>query len=494
MLAMNRAWFSDKRLPWALAFVLGLLVKFCWPLVSFDMPLGYDPGFYRYLFLVHATGFPPFALADLEPWARGHPLGLFFFSTVLIRLGVPVDWLIGWVWNVFPVVLAGALALTVRRRHGGLAAVFTLLAALLSVAYFDGFAAMYWKTYASLFWAVLAYDALDRRSWWSVPLGFLAVVTHHQTGLLFGLAFTAWIILPLLPFTRSTEKVIDAAMGMKRLFMLAGFGLFILAAGVLAYLPVWKEAVLDHLPALLGRGEVASGSFPPATFYLRTQGLLLAAGAYGFWLSLRRERWTLWQLSVLWCLVFVVLRLLFYRRFFLQLDFFLLPFAGIALADLWRRFPLPSGRGALAVLCAIQLFIMQQSIIGRGPIVDDETYAAVVAARDVVPEEGYVLTLENESAVVLRGWLPEHHVGGPGLFESVWALPEWEVFLLGESWERETMLSRLPYRPVYIFATPYFRQYYAEYADTFLQDPCFEETAVPMLLRASCIDDTPAQP
>lgn len=488
MLSTNRAWVSDKRLLWtALALLLGLLFKFLWPLFVFETPLGYDPGFYRYLFVTHAQGFPPFVIADLEPWARGHPLGLFFFTTIFLKLGLPVDWLVGWIWNMFPVVLAVALALVVRRKHGNHAAVFTLLAALMSVAYFDGFAAMYWKAYASLFWMVLAYDALDRRSWLSVPLGILAVATHHQTGLLFGLAFMAWIALPLLPFSHSTERVLDPRMGLRRILMIAGFGLIILVAGLLMYLPVWTEAVAQHLPALFGRGEVASGSFPAASFYLRTQGILLAAGAYGLYLNIRRERWTLWQLSVLWCLVFVVFRLLFYRRFFLQLDFFLMPFAGIGMAHLWKAYPQISYRGVFVVLCAIQLFIMQQSMATRGPIVDRETFDAVIAARDIVPDEGYILALENESAVVLRGWLTDKHVGGPGLFESVWALPEWEVFLLGTQEERALMLSRLPYRPVYIFATPYFRSYYGEYAEAFLNDPCFKPTSNPMVLHAACL-------
>lgn len=469
------------------ALIIGLALKFCWPLAAYDVPLGYDVGFYRYLFLAHAEGFPPFALADLAPWARGHPLGLFFFTTVYIRLGLPVDWLIGWIWNIFPVLLAAALALVVRRRHGNITAIFTLMAALLSVAYFDGFAAMYWKTFASLFWVVLAYDALERRSWLGVPFGVLAVATHHQTGLLFGLAVGAWALLPFAPFTRSTEQVVDPRMSPRRLLILAAAVLALVGIGLLFYLPIWEEAVLQHLPALFGRGEAASGNFPPASYYVRTQGLLLAAGAYGFWLNVRRERWTLWQLSVLWCLIFVIFRLLFYRRFFLQLDFFLLPFASIGLADLWSRFPRPSHRAMFLALSAVQLALMVQSILARGPVADDATFAAAVAARDLVPADGYVLALENESAVLLRGWLPDRHVGGPGLFESQWGLAEWEVFLLGTPAERSLMLARLPWRPIFVFATPYFREYYGEYAEEFLRDPCFASTASPMLLHAACL-------
>jgi hypothetical protein len=476
----------ERTIMWiAVAVFAALLVKFLWPLFVFDLPLGYDVGFYRYLFITHAQGFPPFWIAELEPWAREHPLGLFFFTTILMRLGVPADWLIGWIWNVFPVLLALALANTMRRRHGNLAALGTLIAALLSIAYFDGFAAMYWKTYASLFWCVLAFDSLERRQWWfAIPFGIIAVATHHQTGLLFGLVFISWLVLPFMPFVYSTKT--ENALRTRDLLIAAGAGALILVFGLLAYLPILREAIYTHLPALLGQTEAGSGSFPPASFYLRTEGFLLLLGAYGMHLSLRRERWTVWQLAVLWSLLFVVMRMLFYRRFFLQLDFFLLPFAGLAFAHIWVRFSELKLRGLFALLLIIQCLLMQRAILRNEPISESETFAAVLNARDAVPANAFILSLENDSAVLLRGWMPERAVGGPGLFASQWSMEQWGDFLLGSHEQRVSLLAQLP-QPTYLLVTPYFRDYYGEYAESFLKDSCFEKTPNVMLYRVTCI-------
>lgn len=400
---------------------------------------------------------------------------------------MPVDWLVGWIWNLFPVVLAGTFAAVISNRYGRFIGMCTLIAALLSVAYFDGFAAMYWKTFASLFWCVLAFRAFERRSWLGIPFGILGVATHHQTGLLFGLVFLSWIILAALPFTQSTQTTFLSGkkLSPRLVFMTVGAGAVILIIGILAYLPIWRDAVLTNLPALLGQTEAASGNFPPPLFYVQTEGILLLLGAYGFVQNIRRERWTLWQLSVIWSFLFVALHLLFYRRFFLQLDFFLLPFAGMALADIWTRFATVGARLSLIAVCLVQVALMVNTITLRKPPVSDETLAAAINAGNVVEQDGFILGLDPDSATLLRGWAPDKHVGGPGLFESQWSFDQWKRFLLGSHNERAALIAHMP-QPLYVFVSPQFATYYGSYADQFLSDSCFMHTDHPMLYRAAC--------
>lgn len=465
--------------------MIGLFVKFFWSFFAFEQPLGYDPGMYRYLFVRHAEGVPPFVMADLEPWARGHPLGLFFFTSLALKAGLPVDWLLGWIWNLAPIVLVVAFAGVMGRRHGSLVGLLTLIAALLSVAFFDGFAAMYWKTYASLFWCVLTFDALERRSWWSIPLGILAVATHNQTGLLFGLVFLSWVALPFMPWARSTQKgFLRRKLTMKNVLLYAVIGFLILAVGLAWYFPIWQEAVLTHLPSLFGKDDVAAGSFPPVSFYLRMSGILLLLGAYGLFMNIRKERWTLWQLAVIWSFLFVALRLMFYRRFFLQLDFFLLPFAAIGIADIWSR--RRAVRAGLVLALIVQCAIAFQVSLTRGPVLEAQAYDAVTTLSGRVPDDAFIMGLENISVMALRGWLPHHRVGGPGMFDVPWSYEQWEQFLLGTHEERLALLRTIE-GPVYLFVTPFFRDYYDEYGEEFLRDPCFVPVEAPFLYRVGCV-------
>lgn len=483
-------YFYRQPLFWIVfGLVAALLVKYGWPLLRFDLPMGYDTGFYRYLFIRHADAFPPFWIADLDPWAREHPLGLFFFSTILIRLGIPVDWLIGWAWNLFAVILLCTLSWTAGKRFGRDVGIWTLVACLLSVSSFDGFAAMYWKTFASMFWCVLAFRSIERRSWWTVPFGIFAVATHQQTGLLFGLVILSYLALPFIPFSAATHPLSLRRIRPRDLLLASGALILLFAFGLLVYLPVWTDVVMQHLPALLGKTEVSSGSFPPPSFYLLHEGCVLLAGILGFVLNVRKERWTPWQLAVLWSLLFVVARLLFYRRFFLQLEFFLLPFAGIGFAAIWKRFPQIGPRSALFALLVVQLLLMRQAILRHGPVIDEETFAGIVQIESAVEDDAAILSLENDSPVMLRGWYPYRRVGGPGLFDAPWTKDEWIRILIGTHEERVALFQRAT-APLYLFVSPLFRSFYASdnIAESFLSDPCFDPVPGTMLYRVVCID------
>jgi hypothetical protein len=471
---------------WIVCVLVAVLVcKFFWFLFVFDLPLGYDAGMYRYLFLRHAEGFPPFWITNLEPWARAHPLGLFMFSSVLLRLGIPVDWLIGWMWNLFAVVLLCTLAWVSGKRYSTSVGVWTLVAAVLSVASFDGFAAMYWKTFASLFWMILAFRAIEKRSLWSIPFGILTVITHSQTGLLFGLVLSSYAVLPFIPWVQPSHPMKLNRKNVYPILAIFGGGLIILCVGLLAYLPIWKDAVTSLLPALLGQTEAASGSFPSALHYIQTEAVILLFGAVGFVLSIRRGRWSVWQLSVIWSFLFVALHLLFYRRFFLQLEFFLLPFAGIGFNAAWKQWKDVSIRSAIIVVLVVQGIVMQQTIKTVGPMTDEVTFQGILRGRDIVPSNAFILGLENDSPVVLRGWFPHQPVGGPGLFDSSWTQHEWGKFLLGTHGDRVELFRNIS-QPVYLFASPLFHDYYGEYAAQFLTDPCFEQVDDTMYYRVVC--------
>ena len=459
----------------AISIVLGvglllLFMKFfLWPLARFDAPLGYDAGIYRYLFLRYGESFPPFTFPDLPPWAREHPPGLFLFSSILLRLGVPVDWFLGWMWNFFPILLAACSSAVVWRKWGRVAGIVTLFLFALAPAYYDGFAAMYWKTFAALLWTTLSFSFLERRQWFlGSVFAFLTVITHQQTGLLFILATVSWLFLSacsswlLVGFSR--RHVLMFLVGIA-----AFFGLVVLFYGQL-----FDDSIGRLLPLLFQGSRVPPGSFPPPDFYLRHSWPLLLFGFLGVLRDLRRERWTLWQLTLLWSFLFIALRLIFYRRFFLQFEFFLIPFAALSIGILWQRSSSLLLRGSIIVLLIVQSTLSPPVILQRTPAVSAEVFAAVQSLPVFVPDRALVLTLEPTTAPFLRGWLPRHRVGGPGLFDSSWSETQWEKFLLGTSEERKELLVTLS-GTVFLFASPEFSSLYDRDAARFLTDPCFEK-------------------
>ena len=457
-------------------FVVLLLAKFLIPLLRFgSVPLGYDAGIYRYLFIQYQEALSHFTMPDLPDFAREHPLGLFLLSTPILSLGVPVDWLTGWIWNLFVPLVGMLLAWVTGRRCGWKVGVWTLLCVFLSHAFYDGFTAMYWKTYVALFWMVLTFYFIEQKSWWGVVTGAWTLVSHHQTGLLFVLVLGTWGLLNI--YKKAFSLQLSA-------FSICIMGIAFVFVGLL-YLPIFQESVLRHIPTLFQLWKAPGGSFPEPLFYTRITGILLLLGAAGFLKSLEKEQWTLWQLAVLWSGVFVLFRLMFYRRFMLQLDFFLLPFSASFIVFLWERYRSIGGRLSLIVVLIVQGVLSVQAALQRLPKVDAATFSVVRSLPSGLPHDATVIALEDQSAVLLRGWLPFHRVGGPGLFELSWSYEEWEKFLLGSPKERRPYFERLE-DPTFFFISPYFRSYYSEHAEAFLRDPCLQRTEHPYLIRSVC--------
>src|SRR5581483_5745977 len=185
----------------------------------------------------------------------------------------------------------------------------------------------------------------------------------------------------------------------------------------------------------------------------------------------------------LWSLLFIVAHLLFYRRFFLQFEFFLLPFAGIGFDVLWKRFRDRGVRVAFLAVLLVQLLVMRQAILSNGPLVDETTFRGIMQIGSVVPADAFILVPENNAPVIVQGWYPHRRVGGPGLFDAPWSQDAWRDFLLGTHADRVAFLQQIQPGPVFLFITPFFRSYYGEYADAFLKDPFFEPVADTMLYR-----------
>jgi|ETNmetMinimDraft_2_1059921.scaffolds.fasta_scaffold10764_2 hypothetical protein len=468
--------FQERQYVIALIILLALLLaKFLYPLFLFDLPLGYDPGMYRYLFVKYAEVSP--SLPELRPWAQEYPYGLFLISSILIKLGVPVSWFLGWIWSVFAVSVLAVFAWIFAKREGKAVGVLILLAGLLSIAYFDGFAQMYWKTYLALLFLIFTFHFFEKKSLWMIPFGALTILSHNQTGLILGLTLIVWwfVHLPTDWKDKSFRK-----------WTLAFVAVAVL--GLVWYAPIFFRAFWAPFKSvLLLRGENApAGHFPETVFFLKNGAVLLVLGLFGWVHSFNREKFSVWLIAPAVCAIFIVFRLVFYNRFFLQLDFFLMPFAGIAVVVLWKT---RNGfvRGLLIVLILLQAFISFNQMKRWEPRMIPEELNKILSIRKFVEDDAKIIALENNAAVWLLGWLPEYYTGGPGLFDfPPWTYAQWESFLYGSNQDRYKMISSIHERPLYLMTSDLFYSYYGDHVKGFLKDPCFKRVYGAPLYRVIC--------
>ncbi len=518
-----------KRRQLILWFVLIalLLLKYFWSLFLFPgVPFGYDAGIYRYLFLKHAEGWPLFMIAGMPEWARVHALGLFAFTTPFIKLGLPVDWLIGWMWNLFPVMLAGVLAWVVGKRQGVTIAVAVGIAALLSTVQYEGFLMIYQKVFVALLWCTLSFHFLDRRSRWWIVFGMLTIATHQQIGLIFVLAilasviggwvaqsakrglFIEWIIacvlgllwylptyqrsvLDLLPFVLRPVTwialVIVIALGVMLFFGrsrirkldLRQVGMFV--SVIMLITAVIVGWLASHVPSLAVSGE-QSGAFFSIVEYCRWSLPLLVLGLGGLFLSFKKRLDDPWQWAALVSLCAVASSFFFYRRFILPLDFFLLPFAAASITQLFFHRK-TIGKILLTVLLLVQAGLLGWQMALVDPHVEASTLASIKLLRSVVPASSTVVVLDNMAPWVV-GYLPTSAVSGPGIFDSK-PLQDWQKLIYGSDQERRAFIASYP-KGTFFLATDVFNAFYPPEAQLLLSHSCLVETGLPGLYTSTC--------
>jgi hypothetical protein len=240
---------------------------------------------------------------------KEHSIGLFLLTAPLIKLGVPVDWLIGWLWSIFSVVLACTVAYAGAKEWNVRTGITVLFILLMSEGYYVGFAFMFWKTYAALLFCSLSFFFFSRNLSFAIVFSLMTVITHNQTGLLFGCTLMTWAIGNGVHAIRYPHEH-DPAFLQKIFFA----GSIILVVGAVAYVPIWESAVMRPFHLFLQGWNAPGGTFPLSSSYIGRNGMLLLLGAIGFVMTLRRSgRWTLWHFAALWSAFFVCSHLFFTR-------------------------------------------------------------------------------------------------------------------------------------------------------------------------------------
>lgn len=513
---------------WAVLIAL-LLGKYYWSLFSFPgIPFGYDAGIYRFLYLTHAEGWPPFLLTDMPEWARAHALGLFAFTSPLIKIGLPVDWLIGWMWNLFPVILASAVGWAAGKRHGAAVGIAAGFVALFSTVQYEGFLMMYQKVFVALFWCVFAFHFFERRSLWWIVFGMLVLATHQQIGLIFVLAILAaiiarwlehrdmgklrpsleWVavsalgflwyfpthqrsVLDLLPFVSRQSTWIGGGIifaiaavllicrSSMKAYNLRRFRLFMPAVILLIAIFIGGEAAVS--PEIAAKIDGEGGAFLSVGEFVQWSLPLLIFGIGGLFLSFRKRLDDPWQWAALVSLCAVVSMFFFYRRFILPLDFFLIPFAAVSVVQL-------IGRGRIWKSAAVILLLAQVGLAGWqmktiDPHVDHATLDSIAALPSVVSDKATVVVMDNMAPWVL-GYLPHASVSGPGIFDSK-SLSDWEKLLYGSDEERRAFIASYP-KGTYFFASDVFSSIYSPSVLSLLRHSCFDGSLVSGLLRSRC--------
>lgn len=410
--------------------LLRLLPYFFWL-----VPTGYDAGIYLYLFKI----FP-----QIPEWQKiGFSPGLFWLSWLLTKLGLTPESLLIPLQITAEVFLFGCLYFVVKKlidRKTALLAVFLLT---VSAVQFRAFWYFYVKNVFALGLMLLAlYFLSQKKLVKALVFSLLTAIFHLPTFLMLFLIMV--------------------------LSNLKTAGLAILLGG-LAYLTNFQLGIKPFLQPLLTISKGSSGSFYSLTISWLLTLLYLPLAIYGL---KNKSKLKPFLIGLIVCLVWVVMRLFFFNRFFITLNIFLIFWAAIGLKQLmdkykqhWDLFQFYFA--ACIIFIVAFIFKTGQPLINRQLLNEVKSFKA--------EENASLLSTGKADAAWLLGWTEYPVIAwGYGGEDKYWDRQQWQRIFDPVGVEEKVKLFKLLPQPVYVFLN----ETNLNFLTDLQQPPCFEQKSL----------------
>ncbi|MCD6398494.1 MAG: glycosyltransferase family 39 protein [Candidatus Aenigmarchaeota archaeon] len=429
------------------------------PYIGNSIPLGYDPGFYKYTMDLYANGLPGIVENSLPGWVKMmFPQGLFVLSSQLWLIG-------GWSAEIvekilFPLICA-LLVLPVYMIGNRLfdKKVGIIAAVLYGVSYtqYAMFTFMYFKNVVGLFLLLLGLFLLERKKYAPMILVYAGLGIYHRPEfLLFSLVLIPWLI------KTKDKKLLEA---------IAITGLMIA--------PFWFPRLdynLEVLKGVIGATTSALSGTPGGggTFFgfEKYEWVSLSYLPFGLigalYLTIKKKFNSFFFLFVINGAI-VLLQLFFYKRLIISLDLVMILMAAIGIRYAiigYEKIPKKLSYGLLILLIISSGLITVELARNVKPLIGKENLD-VIKSLNEMEENAFVMTDTNNAPWVLA--YSGRRTIAPGLFE--WdncSKGEWFEFFVTTDLNKTTEFLNRYEKPLYIYA-------YENLGKEKFENKCFEK-------------------
>lgn len=413
------------------------------PYAENSIPLGYDPGYYKYTIDLYLNTLPGIPEISLPLWIKQmHEQGFFvLFDTLHIFTGIDSLQALIYLLPVLSALLVLPVFILTRRIFDEKIAL--LACALYAVSYtqFTAFTYMYLRNILGLFFLLFALYALEKKRYVLVAVMFAALGIYHRPEFLIFSLILATCFLK----NHDIKLIYSAA----------------LAAILIA--PFWLPRIEAYLPVALGisssaiqniQGEPAGGgTFFDFGKYEWVSLAYLPFGIIGAIYLLHRKMWNSLFLYFLINGIIVIFKLFFFNRLIINFDIVLLILASAGITYTFlasRRIPRIAGIIFIGLLVISGGVITLQKAGEVKPLMNEGQIRSLEWLSKNAEDDAFILATSYDSPWALA-W-GKRKVLAPGLFE--WdnrGREEWLGFLAtGDPLEAENFLKNHDAK-VYIF-------------------------------------------
>ncbi len=421
---------------WLVAAIALVLFFRIIPYIDNTIPLGYDPGIYKY-----AIDNP---LSQEEWMKEAFEPGFLLIASFLKYTGFSTYSILTSVLIFFEVVLGLMIYFVTKKFFNAQSGILAFLLYAVSLTQFKAFAFCYYKQVLGLILLLVSVYFLKMKEEKAslshfillmVSASFLGAV-HRPTFLIFGLVFVVYVV-----------KKLCVVKSFKDFGLNALLGLLILVSVFLFYIGRIKEALLAFVFPVI-TGNMGSGTFLNFTEYQMVSVIYLPFSLLGlFHLAKKKD----FNLLFLWFLVngaIVFLKLFFYNRYIVSLDVVMIIFAGYGFYLLIR------GNNKLGACITILLVVLASSLVfleamASKPMIAEEELDIIISLKNTTEAQAFLMSTDSYYSPWLQGY-SGRRVIAPGLFDyDNWTRDEWGLFW--NSTNVSELLGRYE-KPLYLFA------------------------------------------
>jgi hypothetical protein len=416
----------DIALPQVLILIilaLSLLLRTI-PYLGNSVPLGYDPGLYKYAFEhpVQATSFPL-----IFRLVMGGLDGLFGSQFLLVPLLI-----------ILSASTSVVIYLTTSRLFNQAAGLIAAFLFSISLIQFETFWYGYYKNIVGVNVLVLSLMSIRKSeafNWKPILLGGVLASTHRPAFLIFGLTYLFYVLLLVRPlWSRAFRDAVLTGLATLTLAVLVNF----------ESLPnFFVRGVTEGSQYVLQAENTGGSFFDFNTYIILSLPIIPFAiiGAFHYWRHAKQM-----AIAALVTFLLVVLKLVFFNRFIIYLDIFVIVYAALGLlALLHTRHKLGLGMASLLLLLSTWLAVDRS--LNAEPLISESELQEIARIDSLVEEDATIMATTDYYAPWLKGWV-DRAIIAPGMFDFTdMTLEDWQRFWRDEG--REAYLRNIS-QPVYV--------------------------------------------
>jgi hypothetical protein len=420
--------------PFILIFPLTLILAFrVMPYLGNSVPLGYDPGIYKYIMEAYSENLPDLPKENIDHWVRSaYAPGLFIITDLLYIVGFDTHAILTWVFIFFELLLGLGIYAAANKFFGREVGILSLLIYSISIVQFKVFWYMYYKNVVALFVMLIALQLFKSGKYlpFILTAAFIGAL-HRPTFLIFGLMYLAYI-----------------AAHRKEFFKNALTGTAILALALTFYIPNLREAIIGNIEPII-TANIGAGTFISFFTYQFSSLPYLPFALLGFLILARKRDLNLFSLWFLITGIIVYFKLIFFNRFIIHLDVAMIILASLGFYELLKSNKI-IGTAILSILLFSSMLVMNQNAGEAKPLIDGKELE-VIKKLNNVEADAYVMSTSSYYSPWILGYSGRKTIA-PGLFDyNKWDFEEWKTFWATGEKEKAVEMLGVYEKPLYIY-------------------------------------------